>query len=141
MCVWWITNVIWLLFSSVNWFIIMIGPGGLLLQILIRWLSQFQYYGWGCEKWNNWTWMWKIFLKGHILVMSIIVYAFIHDFSNVLVYHFQQHEHSILLDVVAHVKIGFYLFQVILWNIHVMLPKVIFSRVFFFKSLVMQFYF
>ncbi len=38
---------------------------------------------------------------------------------------FQQDDHPTLVDVVAHVKIGTYPFQVALWDTHAMFPKVI----------------
>jgi hypothetical protein len=46
--------------------------------------------------------------------MNISADVFNHDFNNLFVFHFQQDEHHTLLDVVAHVTIGTYLFQIIL---------------------------
>ncbi len=49
------------------------------------------------------------FVESHI-IMNIIVDVFNHDFSNLLVFYFQQDEHHTFLDVVAHVKIVTYHF-------------------------------
>jgi len=45
----------------------MIGPGGLLLVIPSYLQSLFHSYGRGCKKVHNQTWMWEVFLQGHIL--------------------------------------------------------------------------
>ncbi len=56
-----------------------------------------------------------------------------------LIFHFQQ-DHLTLLDIMAHVKIGIYPFQVALWNTRAMLFEVIWSHVLPFESLVVQSY-
>jgi hypothetical protein len=63
-----VLNMIWLLVPVLDWPIIMIAPGGLLLVVPTYMQFRFQFYGWGYEKKvNNWTWMWEILLQGHIL--------------------------------------------------------------------------
>jgi hypothetical protein len=55
-----------------------------------------------------------------------------------LISRFQQNDHPIILDVVAHVKISVYPFQVALHDTHVMLSKVVRSHVLLFENLMMQ---
>jgi galactokinase len=57
-----------------------------------------------------------------------------------LIFHFQQDDHCILLDVMAHVETDIYPFQVALWHTYVMFPKVVQSHVLPFESLVVQYY-
>jgi hypothetical protein len=48
-----VINRIWLLLSSSDWSIILIGPGGLLLLVSPTYLlSQIQFYGWDWKKLN-----------------------------------------------------------------------------------------
>jgi len=54
-----------------------------------------------------------------------------------LVSHFQQDDHFILLDGVAHVKTDSYPFQVTLWDTCAMLLEAIQSHVLHFRSLIM----
>jgi hypothetical protein len=49
---------------------------------------------------------------------------------------FQQDDHFILLDVVAHVEIGTYSFQVTLWDTRAMLHEVVQSHALPFENLV-----
>jgi len=49
---------------------------------------------------------------------------------------FQQDDHFILLDAVAHVEIGTYSFQVTLWDTRAMLLEVVQSHALPFESLV-----
>jgi len=55
-----VINMMWLLVPVFDWWLIMIGPGGLLLVVPICLQSPFQFNGWGCKKVGNYTWMWKI---------------------------------------------------------------------------------
>jgi len=54
-----------------------------------------------------------------------------------LVSHFQQDDHLILLDGVAHVKTDSYPFQVTLWDTRAMLLEAVQSHVLHFRSLIM----
>jgi len=54
-----------------------------------------------------------------------------------LVSHFQQDDHLILLDGVAHVKTDSYPFQITLWDTRAMLLEAVQSHVFYFRSLIM----
>jgi hypothetical protein len=60
-------NMTSLLLCVSDWPIIMIVPSGSLLVVLHILLSHFHFYGWGCKKVNNETWMRKIFMQGSIL--------------------------------------------------------------------------
>ncbi len=52
--------------------------------------------------------------------------------------HFEQDDHTILLDVMAHVETNISLFQTALQNTHNLLPKVVHFQVTPFESLMVQ---
>ncbi len=62
-----VINMIWLLLPVSDWPIITIAPDGLLLVVSHLFAAPVLVYGWGWKKVNNHTWMWEIFLQGHIL--------------------------------------------------------------------------
>jgi hypothetical protein len=55
-----VINMMWLLVPVFDWWLMMIGPGGLLLVVPICLQSPFQFNEWGCKKVGNYTWMWEI---------------------------------------------------------------------------------
>jgi len=57
----------------------------------------------------------------HVIIIFLRCWAFI---AFTLIFRFQQ-DHLTFLDIVAHVKIGIYPFQVALRNTHVMLFEVV----------------
>jgi len=54
-------NVIWLLLSVSDW------PRSFVISPPPICYPSLQFYWWGYKRLHNWTWMWKIFAKGHIL--------------------------------------------------------------------------
>jgi len=60
-CIYWLVSVS-------DWLDSLIGPSGLLLVVSHLLAVQFQFYRWVFGKeWVTKTWMWGIFLQGHVL--------------------------------------------------------------------------
>jgi hypothetical protein len=61
-------------------------------------------------------------------MVQLVALAFLRCWALIiptLIFCFQQDDHPILLDVMAHLKIGTYTFRVTLWDTHAMLLKVV----------------